>query len=83
MYSNSLNDKDEENNHRFYGPETGCNDLGRLGFTLNGYYLVHGRENQSSNGNKNNQIEVAECRFVQKSKLENKSKRKKNIGKEK
>jgi len=40
----------------FYGPPTNCSDLGKLGYTLNGYYLVNGAKIQ-------NQIEVVLCRF--------------------
>ena len=79
MYSGperNKTDADEENNGRFYGPATGCNDLGKLGYTLNGYYLVHGnnKEIRSSNIDSNSQIEVVECRFRQISKIDNQSK---------
>ncbi len=68
-------DPDDDNNRLFYGPATGCNDLGKLGYTLNGYYLVHGKEKQSSDSSSNiiSQIEVVECRFRQKPKTGNQS----------
>ena len=43
----------------FYGPATNCNELGKLGYTLNGYYLVKGNgESYIHQG-----IEVVFCRF--------------------
>jgi len=51
---------------RFYGPATGCLELGKLGYTLNGLYLVNGEGLQPSSNRQNNQIEVVECRFHQK-----------------
>ena len=48
---------DEENISKpFYGPPTNCVELGKLGYTLNGYYLVNGSKNS-------NQIEVVSCQF--------------------
>jgi len=29
---------------RFYGPARNCNELGKLGYALNGYYLVKGKD---------------------------------------
>ena len=43
---------------RFYGPASNCNELGKLGFTLNGYYLVKGKDESVSNS-----VEVVFCRF--------------------
>ena len=55
MYDNSK--KEEKNIPKpFYGPPTNCIGLGKLGYTLNGYYLVK----ESNNGG---QIEVILCRF--------------------
>ncbi len=40
--------KDKEQNEEqiilenFYGPPTSCNELGKLGYTLNGFYLANG-----------------------------------------
>jgi len=51
------NDTEEENVPKpLYGPPSNCTDLAKLGYTLNGYYLV--------NGSKINiNIEVVLCRF--------------------
>jgi len=43
---------------RFYGPASNCVEISKLGYTLNGYYLVKGK-----NQTKNNQVEVLGCRF--------------------
>lgn len=43
---------------RFYGPANSCVEISKLGYTLNGYYLVKGK-----NQIKNDQIEVLGCRF--------------------
>ena len=40
----------------FYGPPRSCSDLGKLGFTLNGYYLVNASISSTT-------IEVVLCRF--------------------
>ncbi len=34
------NSSNEENLRQFYGPPTNCSDLSRLGYSLNGFYLV-------------------------------------------
>ena len=36
-------------NSRFYGPTTNCNDLVKIGNTLNGYYLVKGEDGSNIN----------------------------------
>ena len=41
---------------RFYGPPGNCSELGKLGYTLNGYYLVNGSKSSR-------QIEIVLCRF--------------------
>jgi len=61
LYQNSgkqKNDTEEEENvpKPFYGPASNCVDLSKLGYTLNGYYLVNGSKSSSS-------IEVVLCRF--------------------
>jgi len=58
LYSIDENSKKEEKHisKPFYGPPTNCIELGKLGYTLNGYYLVK----DSNNGG---QIEVILCRF--------------------
>ena len=45
---------------RFYGPATSCGELGKLGYTLNGLYLVDCKD-KSNKG----RIEVIICRFKQ------------------
>ena len=57
------NNKQEQINLSFYGPATDCDELGKLGFTLNGHYLVKskGQELESSRGN----IDVVYCLFQQ------------------
>ena len=53
------NDTNEVKNSvkRFYGLPSNCSDLGRLGYTLNGFYLVNGTNNRN--------IEIVLCRFQQ------------------
>lgn len=55
---NFLVPEPEEDNitETFYGPSTGCIELGKLGYTLNGYYLLNGSEIS-------NQVEVVLCQF--------------------
>ncbi len=45
---------------KFYGPAYNCDDLGKLGYTLNGYYIVNSYENVT-----NTKREVVLCRFKQ------------------
>ena len=40
LFGKKKNKTDEENRKIFYGPPTNCSDLTRLGYTLNGFYLV-------------------------------------------
>lgn len=58
LYSKKDSEHDEEQIvvERFYGPPTSCNELGKLGYTLNGYYLVNGV-------NSKRQIEIILCQF--------------------
>jgi len=55
--------KKEQINLQFYGPATNCDELGKLGYTLNGYYLVKNKDQklESSRGN----IDVVHCLFQQ------------------
>ncbi len=56
---------------RFHGPATNCIELSKLGYTLNGYYLVSsGSNNETPSSQKkkesnNGPIRVVECRFRQ------------------
>jgi len=63
---NRLDDDPNSYLNRFYGPATGCLELAKLGYTLNGFYLVNGEDRKSLNSETNNRIEVVECRFHQK-----------------
>lgn len=42
---------------RFYGPPCNCSELGKLGYTLNGYYLINTSKNRS-------EIGIVFCRFL-------------------
>ena len=42
---------EEEGVGPFYGPATSCQELGRLGYTLNGLYLQLGKDSNLSNKN--------------------------------
>ena len=53
--------EDEEGNQQFYGPATSCEELGLLGYTLNGYYLVK-KETDSTIKVK---IQIVYCQFQQ------------------
>ena len=54
---NEKNDTEEGNVPKpFFGPPGNCADLSKLGYTLNGYYLVNG-------SNSSNNIEIVLCRF--------------------
>lgn len=48
---------------QFYGPATNCYDLGKIGYTLNGYYLVERIELESRNDEVN--VEVIYCKCQQ------------------
>ena len=50
----------EANAKRFYGPPTSCDDLNKLGYTLNGYYLIKAKEKLDAS-----RIQVTYCRFHQ------------------
>jgi len=53
---------------RFYGPPTNCSDLTRLGYTLNGFYLIKAASSNNSTKNTvNNEtsIETVFCAFKQ------------------
>jgi len=53
-------EQDQDNQQmRFYGPATNCKELGMLGHTLNGYYMVKSNENAS----KTKKIRAVYCRF--------------------
>jgi len=62
----------------FYGPPTNCSDLSRLGYTLNGYYLVK-RVTDTSNSEAIN-LETVYCAFKQSEGFLNLSTEEKRIG---
>jgi len=45
---------------RFYGPPTSCEELGKLGYTLNGFYLIKGIDESNST-----RIKTVYCQFKQ------------------
>ena len=53
-------EKEEENTIRFYGPPTSCSELQKLGYTLNGYYLIKGKDESNRS-----RIQVTYCQFQQ------------------
>ena len=65
MYSGKENvfDKEQNLDRKFYGPATSCEELGMLGYTLNGFYMVQ-RKSKSSSGS-SNKIDVVFCQFFQ------------------
>jgi len=44
--------------HPFYGPPSSCAEISKLGYTLNGYYLV-----KVKNQTKRDKVEVLGCQF--------------------
>ena len=52
-------DKTESENQRFYGPASSCEELLKIGFTRNGFYLVKG--NATSNNKQD--VEIVDCLF--------------------
>jgi len=51
--------KDGEKNQQFYGPATSCEELGLIGYTLNGYYLVK----KTTDSTKKRKIGIVYCQF--------------------
>lgn len=62
---NNTANNDNDGERDFEGPPTSCKTLAKLGYTLNGYYLIKGKDQQSKS-KKSNKIQVAFCRFKQK-----------------
>jgi len=50
---------------RFYGPPTNCSELGLLGYTLNGYYLVNSKPANNAIKSSETKIETVYCAFKQ------------------
>ena len=49
----------------FEGPPTSCKTLAKLGYTLNGFYLIKGINDGSYVGDKGSKIKMVYCRFKQ------------------
>ena len=62
LFSKEAGDKKEKEKSsvgtRFYGPASNCKELGKLGYTLNGFYLVKGKGESGSNS-----VEAVLCQF--------------------
>jgi len=65
VYSKMFSDAKESSNiyqsNQFFDPPTNCHEVGQLGYTLNGYYLIKRRDDSNENG----KIGVVYCRFQQ------------------
>ena len=66
---NSVVNYEEE--QEFLGPPTSCETLAKLGYTLNGFYLIKGND-RKSNDDKINKIQTVFCQFKQRKILEEK-----------
>ena len=49
----------EKEGMRFYGPATSCEELLKIGYTRNGFYLVKGK-----NATSNSHVEMVDCLFA-------------------
>jgi len=58
------NETNQPDRKHFYGPPTNCSDLTRLGYTLNGYYLVKNPA-LSDDFKKTTKLETVFCAFKQ------------------
>jgi len=65
---NSVVNYEEE---EFVGPPTSCETLAKLGYTLNGFYLIKGNDRKSK-GDQINKIQTVFCQFKQRQILEEK-----------
>ncbi len=74
LFGERRNDSSIDNpfRNRFYGPPTNCSDLNRLGYTLNGFYLIqpiiHSETSVTNDSNKigkNHKLETVFCAFKQ------------------
>ncbi len=61
LYSGNNDNKNGGKSQQFYGPATNCDELGQLGYTLNGYYLVKRATDSTMKGN----IGIVYCQFQQ------------------
>ena len=53
------NETEKEDVNRFYGPAKSCEELLKIGYTRNGFYLVKG-----INATSNKHVEVVDCLFT-------------------
>ena len=49
----------EKEDVRFYGPAKSCEELSKIGYTRNGFYLVN-----AENATSNRQVEMVDCLFA-------------------
>ena len=59
------NETDEDRRKIFYGPPTNCSDLTRLGYTLNGFYMIKRPTNDSKIAHDVTILDVVYCIFKQ------------------
>ena len=43
-YGSKNNEEESSMGNPFYGPAASCDELGKIGYILNGYYLVNGQK---------------------------------------
>ena len=53
------NKTEKEDVNRFYGPAKSCEELLKIGYTRNGFYLVKGK-----NATSNSHVEMVDCLFT-------------------
>jgi len=59
IYSGKEKSETEKEGMRFYGPATSCEELLKIGYTRNGFYLVKG-----ANATSNSHVEMVDCQFA-------------------
>jgi len=60
----SISDEREgQIDQKFYGPATSCDELGKIGYTLNGYYIVKAKP--QSIVRSSHKFEIVYCQFYQ------------------
>ena len=59
IYSGKEKNETEKEGMRFYGPATSCEELLKIGYTRNGFYLVKGK-----NATSNSHVEMVNCLFA-------------------
>ena len=61
--------RNSTNHGKFYRPPKSCHDLNRLGYTLNGFYLVKDKVADDSNMKS---IDIVDCAYRTRLSVENK-----------